>query len=384
MQKEENTLFINFLEYDHYIIFGSGNNGLYVLEQLVKVYRIQSEKIYFTDNDKNKENILCDGVAVLNPTIAIEMEGNNLFIISSQLYFEDIKLQLLNAGICKNNIFVPNDILEKSIINYRKKRFPREKLRISFDIVEHCNLNCKSCDHFAPLSDAYYMEYETFEKDLRRFVSLVGIEKISTITFEGGEPLLHPLISKFISKAREICSDCEINIISNGLLLEKMDDYFWDSLKDNSIDLFLTKYPIDIDYCEIEKKALIKGVRLDYYNDSKVVKESMHKPLDLEGKMDKYDSFMLCYLANGGCAELKNGKLYQCSMIANLHIFNNYYNYKLPVTNKDYVDIYTINDSQIILDYLCNPIPACSFCNVKKWTYDNCWGISERSISEWS
>jgi len=51
---------------------------------------------------------------------------------------------------------------------------PRKRLRFETDIVGHCNLNCKCCNHFSPLVEEYFVKPEIFEKDFSRLSELAG------------------------------------------------------------------------------------------------------------------------------------------------------------------------------------------------------------------
>lgn len=33
-------------------------------------------------------------------------------------------------------------------------------------VTNHCNLNCMSCDHYAPVSEPYLLSYQNLEKQL--------------------------------------------------------------------------------------------------------------------------------------------------------------------------------------------------------------------------
>ncbi len=42
-------------------------------------------------------------------------------------------------------------------------------------IVDHCNLKCRGCTHFAPLADPYFKSIEEFENDLKRLLAIGGV-----------------------------------------------------------------------------------------------------------------------------------------------------------------------------------------------------------------
>ena len=39
-------------------------------------------------------------------------------------------------------------------------------------LVEHCNLNCKSCDNYSPIAKEEYLDIKSFENDMKRMREL--------------------------------------------------------------------------------------------------------------------------------------------------------------------------------------------------------------------
>ena len=59
---------------------------------------------------------------------------------------------------------------------------------------------------------------------------------------------------------RKALPSARLQLCTNGLLLKKMDDRFWQSLHDNDVQLIISSYPVKIDYEWIMKKAAETGV----------------------------------------------------------------------------------------------------------------------------
>ena len=74
----------------------------------------------------------------------------------------------------------------------------REHLRFNIDIVSHCNLNCKGCGHFSPLSKENFISLESLRNDCKRLSELSN-GKVERIDIMGGEPLLHSDIIEILS-----------------------------------------------------------------------------------------------------------------------------------------------------------------------------------------
>ncbi|MDE7331773.1 MAG: 4Fe-4S cluster-binding domain-containing protein [Lachnospiraceae bacterium] len=305
------------------------------------------------------------------------------FIIASYRFAGCMEKELLRRGVSAEDIIIPSEILRYQNTNILKKRMPRKDLRFVVCIVEHCNLNCARCDHFSPISEEWFMNVDIYQQDMRRMSELFA-EDVSLIDIEGGEPLLHENVEMFLEIARRYFPNTEIKLFTNGLLLSKMNNSFWNVCRENNIVIRVTKYPIEVDYEGMRKLVTDNDIKFEFANNEYEDKEMIQQSLDLQKGQDKYESFHNCYMANGECAELREGKLYQCNVVANLHIFNRFFKQNLEVCKKDYLDIYEDISKEDIYDYLCAPIPACRYCKTKEWKEGNKWTISNRNIEEWT
>lgn len=135
--------------------------------------------------------------------------------------------------------------------------------KIDIHLTDHCNLNCKGCTHFSPLSEEFYLKIEDFNKDITRMAQL-SKGRIKFIFLLGGEPLLHPSVTEFFSIARELFPKTRIVIITNGILLNKQENSFWQACKDSDIELWVSDYSLTLDYKAAEAAAREYGVFLGY------------------------------------------------------------------------------------------------------------------------
>ncbi|MBQ8131093.1 MAG: radical SAM protein [Bacilli bacterium] len=99
-------------------------------------------------------------------------------------------------------------------------------------VSENCNSHCFMC-HYAGRKDSYNISMEQYEE----LLEYAKKEKIKTIRFTGGEPLIHQNILEFIKKANNY--HFQTSIITNGFLLKKMARQL--------IESGLTQYIISID-----------------------------------------------------------------------------------------------------------------------------------------
>lgn len=269
----------------------------------------------------------------------------------------------------------------RKITRKNEKRKPLIPI-LHIHLADHCNLNCRGCDNFSPLSPEVFADVETVARDCAR-ISELSKGKVNEIQLLGGEPLLHPQVSDFLLIARKYFPTSPVKLVSNGLLLLKQPETFWESCRTNHIEIVVTKYPIKMDHDKMEEHVKAQGVMFSFYGNTRAIPKSMMcAPLDLSGKQDARDSFLRCNSANR-CISMDNGKIYTCSLIPYVKYFNARFGKDLTVTEKDYIDIYKAQSIDDILDFVSKPMPFCRYCNRKGIIWDIGFDISKREITEW-
>lgn len=343
--------------------------------------------ILFFDNDPEKQGKAVEGCSVIKPQKRDDIE---LYIIASTGFHGEMEKQLAGLGISQKDIFFLDEVWrerERRRDVLIKKRKAKKELNFVMDLAEHCNLGCQNCDHFSPLAKEHFTDIGEFRSDIRRMAELFlggGRSNITHVDLEGGEPLLNPNVTDYIEVVHQHLPETTVKIFTNGLLLDRQPQKFWDICREHAVVLEVTKYPVKFDYHKIECTAESNGVRMEYYSGGNGVKTSTHKPLDLSGKQDKYDSFHKCYMGNGDCPMLKHGHLYPCTVIPNISTFNEYFHQCVEVCGRDSIDIYKAETAEEILDFLANPVPACRYCQPDKWTGGHEWKRSAYKMSEWA
>jgi len=272
-------------------------------------------------------------------------------------------------------------IMKRIILYPNTKR--RKTLKFELHLTTHCNLNCKGCNTFSSIAQEGFASFDQIKADLNR-ISKIANKRIITILLAGGEPLLHPQLIEIMNYIHKEFSYVSIlYIISNAVLLMQQKDEFWEACKKNNFILFITKYPIGLPYDKIVGKAKEKGVCLKFMDNSALTKKKFRKvPINLEGTENAKYSFSACSGANN-CITIKEGKIYPCSLIPRIEIFNQFFSENLVVSEKDSIDIYKADNLDEILDFLCKPVPFCRYCSVKKPVFGLNWGITEKDINEW-
>lgn len=255
----------------------------------------------------------------------------------------------------------------------------RHLLRFEVNVTDHCNLNCSGCEHFSSIAEDHYVNPAALEKDFERLSVITG-GKIEMLHLMGGEPLLHPDIVAIMKMSRKYFPRGSIKVVSNGLLISKMKDDFWQAARESKIIISVTRYPIKIDFDAIRSLAAKNNARFEFFNIG--AKSMQKRPLDLTGAQNIYSNFRMCHMANY-CVQLRAGKIYPCVVIAYIVFFNKYFSQNLIVSDNDYIDIYKARTLDDITSFLIKPPPFCRYCNIKKITRNIKWSVSKKDISEW-
>lgn len=244
---------------------------------------------------------------------------------------------------------------------------------IETHLVDHCNLRCRGCSHFSGLAPEQYVSLSSFYNQMKR---LSSITEVNTLRLMGGEPLLHPKMVDFFIIARSFFPSSEIVLVSNGTLLKILTDEQIHTLNENNIALCVSDYGLKIDQQQLEKFKI-------YYFHGK--SQMYNISLDLEGKQDNITSFYNCDLACNKWFFLKEGRIYQCCIMANIDFFCNHFDKKIDVDIDDIsIDIFNHNEQEI-LEFLNHPHSVCRYCNTiqRHKNYSN-FAISKGDIKEWT
>ena len=267
-------------------------------------------------------------------------------------------------------------------VELASRRRNTKKAKLSFDVsvVDSCNLNCVGCVAFSPLCKDVYVDISSFENDIKQIGELTNGE-VGYMSLSGGEVLQHPNIVEILDVSRKHLKNGELSIITNGILLDKQSDMFWEVCRKNDIKIYITPYPIKLNIDKIVEFAKKYLVSVEWFSVGE--REHFRKlPLNVEGKGDVIKNFRRCNNSNT-CVVLREGKIYPCGMPAVIRYFNEYFDQHFEVTEKDYIDIYTANNLDEILEFVCKPIPFCRYCDIDNMKFGIEWGVSKKDIKEW-
>lgn len=353
-------------------IYGAGRTARTLLKRL-KRYDIGWENIVTTNGGEMLDGKIA--VRFHDKSMILQRSDALTIVAVREQFHKEIEENLSEkAGI--KAVYLSDKLIHKmEAINGLHFKFQTH-------IVEHCNLKCRGCYHFSSLAKEEYLSIEEYEKDIQRLGELF-CGSMDEILLLGGEPLLHPQITEFFRLSRRHMPNCELKILTNGLKLCNMNNDFWRSVYEHSVQVWVTKYPVDFDYQKAERIAKEHGSKLFYFNQEPV-RTLGHQPINLEGNKDYIKNWKNCYRANE-CVDLKHGKIFPCIIPAEIKPFNEYFEQNLQVCREDYVDIYEVETAMELLEKLERPIPFCRYCNRDSISVFGCrpWSQTSYDMKEW-
>ena len=265
--------------------------------------------------------------------------------------------QLQIFGLNVDDVFIANRLNENiSVFNLFDPYFSAKYLPyLEFHVADHCNLNCKACEHYCGLvKEPKFTNFEKFAQDfnqLKRFINDIGVIRIL-----GGEPLLNPEINEYVKLSRQLYPYAVIGVVTNALLLQKMPDDFFDTLKENNVRIWISFYqPMQSKMPKIEKFLTQKGVA---FGISPLMKEFTIKQT-LKPHNNEQEIFLQCYQSH--CHNLYEGKIAACFLPFTTKYFNAYYNKNLPEDGA--LNLYDENlTTEKLKRHLLTPFERCKYC----------------------
>ncbi len=243
-------------------------------------------------------------------------------------------------------------------------------------ITDHCNLNCKGCGHFSNLCRPSLVTRERYDSDL---VSMARLFEVEQIFLLGGEPLLHPDVAEFVRIARTRFPASRLYLLTNGTLVTRMSEEFWEALAETETILLCDLYPVDLPVDTINELGAAHGVTVEWTDPRG---EFFKIPIDLTKSQDPADSFRRCTGVNN-CPMVRDGRLYPCAFAAYSHILAE--RFELPgivASDEDSVPIDGSMSAEEIMSFLLKPVPWCGHCDFDSFTMFE-WGRSARTLDEW-
>lgn len=364
-------------------IRGTGKFGKYIASQ------IKSNKNYtlafFIDSNVDSWGKKVEGVSIISPDDLQKKYWNDVDIVliaymNSIDSFERIVIsKSIKYGFIRNRVYeaqlqLKEDLMQDINIVWCDALYLNKPILRSLEtnIVDDCNLNCRGCSHFSNLFEhGARVPYEVFCKDLKQVADKAYVHQLNLL---GGEAILNERIVEYMDYARKLLPYSEIELISNGLLIPKQTEEFFECCKKNDITISISGYKPTL-----RIKDKIRNI-LEKHHIVYIFREDVNefgKNIDIDGKADRYEAVKKC--RENKCHFLREGKIYKCPFEALGNVF--FEHFGLNIRFDGGTNIYDDKlDWRKFIDKLYNePIDACRYCGNEVKIE---WGVTSNPILE--
>ena len=240
--------------------------------------------------------------------------------------------------------------------------------------------------HFAPIAQKRCLDLGYYEADLRTLATIPGIESyFRGLYLMGGEPLLHPRIVDVITLTRRLLPRIRIVLATNGLLVGRMGNEFWDALVSCGVELHFSAYPINVDYDGLVRMAKARGADVAFIMDlteRDAGKAAFLKmAIDPEGGQDPVRSFNSCFFG-GSFMQLSGGSIWNCQVAAHHATLDAAFGWKMASEPADELPLASITSIDDIESFRRSAHPMCCYCANDRMGIMT-WDRSRRNEREW-
>ena len=257
--------------------------------------------------------------------------------------------------------------------------YSKKTIKLDLPITDRCNLGCASCSHFAPLAnDSPIIPVDDIEASLT-LLSEKCQSSVGEIFILGGEPLLHPDLTKIIAITRRLYPYSSIFLVSNMLLFEKRWNEIADSLITNKIIVGFSKYG------KVNDRQVVNSIKLCMENWIQTALFGSDPALFnsyLKSENPSYNAIMKQNCDMKTCLTLRGNYLYMCSPVTYLKYPNRAFGMSLKASKYDRIDIRDIYNEDEVLALSELPNPFCRHCDVEH-NHKIAWRPSKKERSEW-
>lgn len=177
------------------------------------------------------------------------------------------------------------------------------------NIVHQCINRCVGCSHLSPINEPHMVEPEVLKRDLEKLAQVTEVPRFALL---GGEPLLHPKLLELIDIAKSSGISKTICVTTNGQLLDRVPEEFWQKID----QLIISRYPGKLNNNQIEeyRKKFCKYKNFDKRNEFIISPISkFYAPISRNflNKDEAQELFNKCPWKDH-CTTVQDGYLYLC------------------------------------------------------------------------
>lgn len=180
--------------------------------------------------------------------------------------------------------------------------------KIEYNLADHCNLSCHECSHLSPYVRKQFPSLEGFQRDVLR---LAEVYRVQRFRFVGGEPLLNRDLVRFVRAVRESGIAHDIEIVTNGVLLERIDDEILKHVNAIAVSVYPSAGDLTSLLRSTRERCNQRGVRLRVEHIGQFRRMQVPVPTD---KLLAEQIFNSCLIAHTwSCQTFYEGFFYLCS-----------------------------------------------------------------------
>lgn len=222
-------------------------------------------------------------------------------------------------------------------------------------IIEHCHYRCIACGAFSNIAKKEEYGPENYRRDLTRLTEL--FEGVNTFRIYGGEPLIAENLYAYMQIAREVLPDAKIELVTNGSMLPRKGNEFFEALQKYAIKTVISYYgdnleKVDQGIEELRKRNLdVEIIPIRHFYIMQNFAEGNDPVLNRK----------MCVVSIA--SYLHGGRLYPCPYPFSYKHYDKKYGTQYACL-EDGIDIHRsdVNGEQILRD-LNQPIEFCKNCS---------------------
>ena len=176
------------------------------------------------------------------------------------------------------------------------------------NVVHHCNLSCRGCSHLSPVIEKHYMSPDKALEDLSTLAKYYRSEHVRLL---GGEPLLHPDLLGVIDAVQRSGISSRVRVVTNGVLLWKMEDDFWKKVDEVHVSVYPGKEMTaeQLQWCQHKAQLYNVDLKLLYFDR---FRES-YSELGTNDESLVQRIYNTCQIAHQWhCHNVQDGYFYKC------------------------------------------------------------------------
>lgn len=351
------------------VIWGAGKFG-----QHIEAHLRTSEAIIvkcFVDANKELWGTKIGDIEVLSPEDLYELEKIDVILVAfynCMLFYEEIaqnkkyKYGFILNRVWQQKIGLKDNLLEDENIIWNDADYIKDMpiiKKLETHIVDYCNLNCRGCSHFSNLYHCgEQIPFETYCKDLEQITKKAFVVNFNML---GGEALLNERIVEYMELARKLMPHTDIQLISNGLLLLKQSETFFECCRKNKILISISGYNPTLKIRN-EIEEILNRNSVAYIFRADVM--DFGKNIDLTGSADRYEAEKRC--REHTCHFLRNGKIYKCPFEALGNKFFKHFNIDISLEEGNDIYAQDLDWTEMINRLDWAPVDACKYCGVEE------------------